>query len=508
MIRNDLFLLFPPNECDDLKKLVAFIVDRGVGRPAISADNAVGAWTPDLLAEKIFTIDSRGKGVDVRSIYLWIEDNGRGIGSRNINLLAEVASCGDEAAFRAWRSALTKANLKLKQRPSASRPKIKNLDKNPTLDVHKNLELERWTHDELQNTKWLTRLTHKIYMHEFRAYPSILVVGLACCLLMLSFSLGNHSYIFEEDGHGARQIGFFWSINWSLVFLFLFPIYVSRVSILLDICLNQANSNPIAEKSFFMKASATYSLFFFSTVVIASLGNWTWAYFSPVVFDQIGDWPVDWARISLYETSPISKTEALFFSGIVFLYNGLCSYLYFIGLTYVWLISSSVANFSTDLNGKRIECEVCVIVTFGMLIMIAMKLQSASTLAFSFNVIQFVIEDAKALLDPNTIGEKTNGVRLKAPGHTYSFFCLLYALVVYFISSRRIRRTWKAERVLNWARVLNDSTIATLALTYFSIGWVEGFSVLVGVSIFIACCQLLVVFSKLGGFSNVQTQHE
>ena len=102
-----------PHEEIEFQKLFDMLVISGAGRSLNSEGSPISAWTPDLLAEAISNLEGSKKDVDLRTVQLWFQDNGKGIGSKNIELLSRIFGCGDPKATVEWRLKLTTAQMQL-----------------------------------------------------------------------------------------------------------------------------------------------------------------------------------------------------------------------------------------------------------------------------------------------------------------------------------------------------------------------------------------------------------
>ncbi len=115
---NGKYFSTPPKDGGDFKQLLKFAADAGVGLPVGDDGYPVGAWTPQLLANAISNIEANKKGVDLRSVQHWFEDNGKGPGPENINWLARVFGCDDTDKTAQWRAEISASyrRLALKRR--------------------------------------------------------------------------------------------------------------------------------------------------------------------------------------------------------------------------------------------------------------------------------------------------------------------------------------------------------------------------------------------------------
>lgn len=111
----------PPSGDFDFKELFQAAISARAGLSIVRAADTNSEWTPNLLAEAILAVDPNGRGVDVRTVQNWFQDNDKGISSENIVCLARVFGNGDPDAIAAWRKELRSASKRLASKRKARR---------------------------------------------------------------------------------------------------------------------------------------------------------------------------------------------------------------------------------------------------------------------------------------------------------------------------------------------------------------------------------------------------
>jgi len=129
LIKNNKFYVAPQQESANFKQLFARLAAAGAGRPVDDQGFPDGPWTPEKLADAISAIDANPKGIEVRAVQVWFQDNDNGISNDNIRWLARIFGCDDPEAASEWQTALAVAKERL-----ASERRAKN-DKTGSLDV-------------------------------------------------------------------------------------------------------------------------------------------------------------------------------------------------------------------------------------------------------------------------------------------------------------------------------------------------------------------------------------
>lgn len=233
------------------------------------------------------------------------------------------------------------------------------------------------------------------------------------------------------------------------------------------------------------------------TVVVASGFNWVFTHLIPLLNGNPGSWPVDWGKIAILQPRVISVPNEIFFSGLVFLYNGFAAYLFFAGLLLLYLVVSDYLEIVTGLARAPAREEVRAInsisfsllagvfraTSLGMMLCIMMKLQSAYLLSNSPNILSWLVEDLRSIFIPVAPFQDAETYHLNAPGLYYSFFSMLAIMAMFAIASVRSRLLLMQLGVLRprvwilgpWAAL--DGAMLLLAAAYVLAGAVPGFTI-------------------------------
>lgn len=500
----------PPEDGSDFKQIFHVLVSAGAGRPADKNGVPDGPWTPDLLADAISQADADGQGVDLRTVQLWFQDNQRGISATNIRWLARVFGCGDPVATSDWQAELTAANRRLVSKRRASRQQTAS---EAPAGVAVAEETATPGADNMPTSsapaarRGLSEATEAMLSSNSALNLPIIVFSGAIGLALISFSMNVHSVLFTPSGGVTKQVGYLWAPNWTVNLIVLLPLYLAAVSELLRGWKDQwrpqliaGASSPRLLQSWESRLAASSPAFWavlLLTVVVASGFNWVITHLIPLLKGNLGSWPVDWGNIAILRPGIISVPDEIFFSGLVFLYNGFVAYLFFAALLLVYLLVYDYLEIVTGLTRlpSRDHLQQIDGISFsmvggvfratslGMMLCIMMKLQSAYLLSNSSNILSWLVEDLRSIFTPVAQFHGDEFYHLNAPGFYYSFFSMIAIIAMFAIASVRGRlllmqlgflgpRAWFLGP---WAAL--DAAMLLLAAAYIVAGAVPGFTV-------------------------------
>lgn len=512
LVKHGNFYVPPPGDDRDFKQLFEYLASVGAGRKVGEDGNAVGPWTPELLAQAISQIDSNEKGVDLRTVQLWFQSNDKGIGTDNILWLARIFGCGDPEATLQWRAELSAANRRLaakrKEKKSSKQAASLRPEDDLSTKAADHVNTERNNDSRISGPRFnLAQKTEAIFgSQSSMALPLVIFTG-ACALALIAFTLNIHSVLYAPEGGHTKQVGFLWAPNWTIVFIALLPLFLSLLIELLRCWKEEWRPELVtlgdpasASDSWGYRLRAASYIFWttiFITVALASVYNWTATHLSPLLNGDTGSWPVDWGRIAIVRPELISVPSATAFSGLVFLYNGFAAYFFFAGHILLHLMKHDYLGLAKRLD-NRLDTEtgrefqsislslmygIYRCTALGVVITIMMKLQSSFLQSDSSNLITWLVADVQSLFETHHYAGSRKLSFGIAPGFYYSFFCLLAIVGVFANASIKIR--WMMGRLeVNqidrrffspWA--IMDGSMALLVISYFLIGAVPGFSI-------------------------------
>lgn len=435
MIKNGKFFLPPPREGGDFKALFKRIAAAGAGRPVGKDGFPAGPWTPDLLADAISQINANRAGIDLRTVQLWFQDNDRGISPTNIRWLARVLGCDDPVATSEWQIELSAAQARL----TAKRQRRNRAGSNNSPDSVVELsDVNDLDETEKANTSLKTPRSFNLAVSS-EAFisrqspldlPATVFAG-AVALGFLSYIFNIHNIVYEPEPGAAKQVGFLWAPNWTILFLVTLPLYLMFAGELLTFWKDEGRNKLISiiyrstsasehEKSersddwtsTVKDFTHSYWASFIICLPVAALFQWLSECLLPLITGNPRNFGVDWGRIAIFHPELISAVEAAIFTGLAYLYMGICFYLFFAGL----ILLFTMAHDLSKLGGKpelwhRSGCypEACGIglrlmrgvfrcSVLGIAIATCMKIQQVYMISPGENIINWLLGDILSVI--------------------------------------------------------------------------------------------------------------
>lgn len=475
--------------------------------------NAAGPWTSDLLATAISQIDANDKGVDLRTVQLWFQDNDKGVSAENIHWLAVIFGCGDPEATMLWRAELSAANRRLAAKRKANIRK-KNRQGNvianaPSLTA-KNIGSDVVDNHELvpKRSTNLAQKTEAVFSNQSSMALPLITFIIACAIALIAFSLNIHSIRYELQGGQLKQVGFLWAPNWTIVFLFLLPLFYELLIRLLGCwkeelrpALEKLGGATLSRPSWELRLRSSSAIFwatFVITVVVASFYNWIVTHLIPLLSGHIGSWPVDWGRVAIIRPELISIPNAIFFSALAFLFNAFVAYFFFTGQILLHLMKHDYLDLAKQLTkqlGRETKAEfrnVSLVLMYGiyrccavgLLITIMMKLQSSYLNSEAPDIVSWLVSDVHLVWAGSHLFMASDWGWGIAPGFYYSFVCVLAIVGTYVNASVKMRWTMEnlgvnkfdGRPISPW--LIMDGGIVLLVISYLLLGAVQGFSII------------------------------
>ena len=499
----------PPSQGgDDLKEILRWSAEEGVGRSADHDGKSIGPWNPELLAEAISKLETNAEGIDLRTVQLWFEDNDRGVSQENIHRLASIFGCGDDQATRDWRIALRDAKLRLKSVRRAHRARSSTIQR---------LSLALRSHAIFQDQNTL----------------NLSVVLWAGCALIgfLASILGVHSITYSPKADLEKQVGFLWAPNWTLLQLVFLPLFLMVVANLMTFWEETGRPSlepqgPSKDNRAWISRIESYNASHWAIFVICFalvfLLQWVGMYFRPIVLGDAGNQILDWSNITTVRPEVMSVTVAVMLSMISFMYAGLCVFLFLTGLLFLYTISRDffdLCNAPEFLESKGTHHKVravggklilgifrCTIL--GILIATCIKVYVVFLKSEGQNILRWVIDDLLMVL--NLRAERVGWLGNYALGDFSSFLLVFTTCFVFFVSMLQIHRVFvkfssseASERADFSPRVSGNSwlnnfswlmlvgVILLLIANFLFVGQFAGFSVLLLLSVIVAAYCLI-----------------
>lgn len=541
LIKNGKFFVPPQGSHGDLKQLFSRLAATGAGRPVDKEGFPAGPWTPELLADAIAQIEANRSGIDLRTVQLWFQDNNKGISTTNIWWLARIFGCGDPQAASEWQAELSAAQSLLiaKRRNKRRTPKnddraspaqiqLPSLDRTPEISgaTAQDEEVSRPRHGLGLATRSAALFSQRNHLN----LPIMVFAG-AVGLGFLAFIMDVHSVNYSPTGRSVRQVGFLWAPNWTLLFLLALPLYLLFVVDLL-VFWEQTGRLKLgtqgkeeSRKNWAIRInsfSPSYWAIFLMCLPVAGLLQWIDRCLGPLLTGDLGNYAVEWARLAIVRPDIISVAEAIVFTGLAYLYMGLCFFLFFAGLILLCTLAydfCELARQTTDWSNRASHCDIHEIgrkimrgifrsAVLGLLIAICMKLQSTFMLSGERTIVSWLINDFLSII--GTHGGVADRLNYSMPTNYSSLLVVIATWAVFLYGTARIHTTLvgntaavsvdkeqpnhqnfscKSYDTLSWARP--TAVMSLLTASYLLIGVFQGFSGLLTIVLLLAIYSLV-----------------
>jgi len=522
LFQNGKLFLPPPNDGSDWKELFKKLAAAGAGRTVGEDGFPAGPWTPELLAEAISQIDSNRAGVDLRTVQLWFQENDRGISAANIRWLARVFGCDDPEATAAWQVELSGAQTRLQakrreakkaddratERPEPPPEPEGYVEQSSAVETAPDAEPVRNADRKMQRIGLARRSEMLFNGGSPLNLPAVIFAG-ATALGFLSYILGIHSAVYLRADNVAKQVGFLWAPNWTFLFMVLLPLFFALVTELLafwtregrlKLCAKSDRTTGHHNWSQAVEGSSfSYWAVFVICVLFAGILQWIGVCLIPLLKGG-ADYATSWGTLAIVRPEVISVPVSIGFTALAYLYMCLCFYLFFAGLILLHTMIHDLRRMALDTTvlqkgGSQGEAyELCLklmrgifrCTILGLLVALCMKAQSSYLTSNARDILDWLAGDLTSALSGRD--GASNGFHYRMPTHYSSLLVALSTIVVFVygsiclrgIGSRFNKPLWKMAEV-----------VTLLFAAYLLIDAFVGFSILLGISMFVAVFSLV-----------------
>lgn len=503
LIKNGKFFLPPQRSDEDFKTLFARVATAGVGRPVEKDGCPQGPWTPELLAEAISQIDANRAGIELRTVQLWFEDNDKGISATNIRWLARVLGCNDPKAASAWQTELSAAQSRLVAKRRTRRRDEGRDIKEPADSEQDPVVSQSSETIEAPKGFRLAQVTEMIFSRgSVLNLPAAVFAG-AVALQFLSYFLSVHSVTYLRENGVAKEVGFLWAPNWTILFILFLPLFLAIVTDQVVVWKGAKrdrllsvigeDDRPGTWITRVESSSHSYWAVFLICIGFAGLFQWVSVRLLPLL-NGGGDYAIDWGSLALVRPEQIGVLQQVAFTGTAYLYMSLCFYLLIAGLI---LLSSLVDDFvqirtvlahhqrddllqEADATGARILKGIARSAIAGLLIAICMKLQTLYLVTSAPNIWDWLVSDMRSLL--MYFADPVEWDELSSPTNYTSLIVAFLVSAVYLYATIRIGGSGLSENPASRA----TSAVLFLVAVYLLLGAIPGFSLLLGAGLIVA----------------------
>ncbi len=324
----------------DFKELFQEAIAARAGLSGVSSDETSSGWTPSTLADAMLEADPQGRGVDVRTVQNWFQDNDRGISSENIVCLARVFGMGDPDAIAAWRTELRAANKRL---ASKRRVRRKSNLKSAVTENTAGSDLSCEDAESQSKRSGLPELSERMFTSTEGFGIAVVVWAGFFLLCLMSFVFENHDVTYAARPDLNKQVGFFWSLSWPVECLLLYPTLFLLVAHLVSFWKRECSATTQSEDQCRAWRGLIYSLRLpLWIVAFVAFGlvfavQWSGVYLLGLTQRDAPDL-IDWILVAQLRPDIVSFWEALLVSLVAFLYSGLIYWFYFVGLLLLFAV--------------------------------------------------------------------------------------------------------------------------------------------------------------------------
>ncbi|NKL24967.1 RcgA family putative transporter [Rhizobium leguminosarum] len=522
MFQNGKLFLPPLNDGSDWKELFKKLAAVGAGRALGEDGFPAGPWTPELLAEAISQIDSNRAGVDLRTVQLWFQENDRGISAANIRWLARVFGCDDPEATAAWQVELSAAQARLQakrreaKKADSRAPERPDLPPDPRVDDEQSSSVEPTPDaepepnaDRKKQRISLARRSETLFSGGSPLNLPAAVFAGASALGFLSYILGIHSAVYLRADNVAKEVGFLWAPNWTLLFMVLLPLFFALVTELLAFWTREGHvklwtwSDTTTSHDDWARnvegASFSYWAVFLICVLFAGVFQWIGVCLIPLL-EGGADYATSWGTLAILRPEVISVPVSIGFTALAYLYMCLCFYLFFAGLILLHTMIHDLRRIGLDATvlqqgGSQDEVyELCLrlmrgifrCTILGLLVALCMKAQSSYLTSNAKNILDWLAGDLSSALAGRD--GASNGFHYRMPTHYSSLLVALSTIVVFVYGSICLRGIGTRFHKPLWKMA---AVVTLLFATYLLVDAFVGFSIVLGIGVFVAVFSLV-----------------
>ena len=260
--------------------------------------------------------------------------------------------------------------------------------------------------EERVSSRSLAGLIEEIASRQGPLILSLEAMTVAFLLSLLSIFCGLGWLEVDFDLNQKKEVGFIFAPNWTIVYLVLFPLYLSVFSVLtsrcrrtlMDFCdgriLTGPNGAPISHQAILaawdsaLKGVSSVMWLVLALVVVQTVGQWIYASLVPLMTGKSD--VVDWGTLAAVHPDKANWWATLFFASVAYIYMGVALFIYLAILIYAAAFAAFLNSLSDHSGQFRLVARsqifrqrlseivtstyVCVI--FGIGAAIAMRMQA------------------------------------------------------------------------------------------------------------------------------------
>ena len=530
LIKNGKYYVAPQHTDGNFKQVFARLVAAGAGRPVDPNGFPDGPWTPEKLADAITAIEGNEKGIELRAVQVWFQNNDNGISTENIRWLARIFGCHDPEETGRWQTELivSKDRLTLERRekrrslvcahvkqdngvsssyqPNLLRPS--DAADEPATVV--SAPSQRITKTLAEKCEWI--LSGSGSMNLLIAYWLTF-----CGLGLLNYVLNTLSVTYSPIDGLDKQVGFIWAPTLTVLPLIVLPAFIFYVSELNTYWKCVGRSKCIADdvisvnigcyEAWYAKVNDfTFSFWSIALFCFLFVFGFQWAgiYMPAYLSGDANGVQIDRYLVALVRPEVISVGEAIALSFVGYLYTASYIAIFMFGLLFVMIIFLDYHDLCTtaDLEGStanraqiRKEGQKIVwggfrIAVFALWLASLVKLQITYLSSDSPNILAWLKTDALGVF---FIKSPANGwLENTSISHFTTFLMMVVTVTICIVCALKMQTVFERLSVYDHdypfsrdqlAIIKMLALIGLLSLNLVLVGRFVGFSLLLAASV-------------------------
>lgn len=529
LIKNGKFFVAAQKSSDNFKVLFARLAAEGAGRPVDRQGFADGPWTPESLAEAISSLDGNEKGIELRAVQVWFQDNDNGIGNDNVRWLARIFGCDDpeetskwQAEIRASKDRLTNERREKRRRASAldaapkeGEPQISSTQPEPpSAAVSQSVTFDRAIETRPSKTlaekcEWM--LSGSGTMNLLIAYWLVF-----CGLGLLNYVLGTLSVTYRPLDGLDKQVGFIWAPTLTVLPLVALPAFIFYVSDLNTYWKQVGRSKCTADdvisvniesnEAWYAKVNDfSFSFWAISSFCFLFVFGFQWAgiYMPVYLSGDTNGVQIDRYLVTLVRPEVISVGEAMVLSFVGYLYTASYIAIFMLGLLFLVIIvldyhdictTSDLEGSTADTRQIRKEGQKIVwggfrIAVFALWLASLVKLQITYLSSDSPSFLAWLKTDALSAF--NATSNRNGWLENTSISHFTTFMMMAVTVTIFIVCALKIQSVFERLSVYDHdypfsrdqlAILKMLAVIGLLSFNLLLVGRFTGFSLLVAAS--------------------------
>lgn len=421
---NKKYFLNPPKSNLDLKQILQFAVAQGIGRPIVADGFADKAWSSEMLAEAVSLIETNPTGVETRTVQHWLQNNNAAISHANLRWLARIFGCNDPDCVAIWLDALIEGKRLLKE-------KVKR-EKKTILRPGDAIGSIKPQPSILENSQKYVEADKRHFIASFseRIFHGKSVINLASInwfgwylLLFATMITGIHQISYNLSNGTIKQIGFVWSVSWTINPILVIPIFTIIVYKMISywkfkgrgIILQTTNHQSVISgwDDTIQNNGILFKLTFFSSWFFVFLLQWLGIHLYNLLNEGSSNILIDWYFTYLVRPDVISFNKMILVSFLGWAYQGLIFWFVLLGLAFTYIVANDFFELMTKEQdsarikqisegrlqeildvGNVLTHKIFLAVIVCILVATFMKLQAAYVVSFSPNLLAWLFQDS------------------------------------------------------------------------------------------------------------------